>query len=130
MELDVHADVFWEATREQPRALQCGEIAGMCRPDLESLHVGVHRGTKQQPGQVREMIGAEGGSETLLAVASKIRPRRLADVSLQDKVPLLGDPLEMIRGHPDFVHFARQLAAEELLTFVEPAQRVTEPTKL
>ena len=56
-----------------PPALQRGEIACVCIPSLERLHICVH-GPERQPSQVRQVIGADGGPETLLAVATKVRP--------------------------------------------------------
>ena len=123
-ELDIDADVFRQTTGEQPRLLQHREVIGMCGTGLKLCHVRVHQSSERQPRQVGEVVGAEGRAEALLTHATEVRPRGAAYVAFQDDVPLLSHAREVIRCEPDLVHLPCHLAAEKLLTLVEPAERV------
>jgi hypothetical protein len=67
VELDVDADVIWEAPGEELCLLQWGEGARVRRAGLECLHVLVDRGCERQPCQIGQVIGTEGRPEPLLA---------------------------------------------------------------
>lgn len=70
VELDVDADILRQPTGEQSSSLQRGEVSRVRCPGLERLHVRIHGRLEQQSNQVREVVGTEGGTKALLAVAT------------------------------------------------------------
>ena len=67
MEFDIDADVVRKTAGEELCFLQGGESTHVHHARLERLHVLVDGGCEGQPGQIGQVVGAEGRPEPLLA---------------------------------------------------------------
>lgn len=120
MKLDINPDVFRQSTGEELGLLVQCQLARMGHARLECFH----RRREWELGQIRQVIGAERWTEALVAQMPEFLPRRRAGIALMDEVPLLSRAGEVVRRQPHLFTMARLLRAKELLTFVQPPQRV------
>ena len=67
MEFNIYTDVVRKTTDEELCFLQGSESTRVRRARLERLHVVVDGGCEGQPGQIGQVVGAEGRPEPLLA---------------------------------------------------------------
>lgn len=124
LELHIHPDMVRQAASEELHLLVWRQVSRVRCTGLECLHVHAHVGGKGQTGQVGQMVGAERRTEALVAQEAKVIPRRLTSVALEDEVPLLGRPREVVGRQADAVSMARLLAMEKLFALVQPAERI------
>ena len=124
MEFDVHPNVIREATGEEARLLYDLQVPRVRHARLECLGVGVDRGRERKSRERRQVIRCHRRAKTLVAQLPEGRPIRSASSPFQDQVPLLGDSGEVVRCIPDLIGLVRHLGMEELLTAVQPPQRI------
>jgi hypothetical protein len=121
-----------KATGEELDLLEWREWPGMRHPGLERFLVPSHRAWKRQPRQVGEVVGGERRSEALVTERFEEGLGDVADVAgitLQHAVPVLGHAVHVERREPHLVDLRRALGAEEVLTLVQPRQRVVRPVE-
>ena len=124
MEFHIDADVLGQPSGEQFGLLARRQPACMHSPCLERLHIRINCGGEGKARQVGEMIGAEGRTEPLLTECAEVILDWAPSIRLEHQVPLLGDAGEVVRREPDPVLMACLMAIEELLAFVQPAERI------
>ena len=86
-----------------------------------------HRRSEGQPGKLRQVGALRWRTETELAQLAKPLPGRHAFILFEGVVPGLCRPTEMVRRQPRAIRGESTLAAEKLLTLVEPVERIDAP---
>jgi hypothetical protein len=108
--LNIHPNMFRQATHEQLGLLAGAEvIVGVAERGVVALH-------KARPLCRRPELHLAHDAEAL--------PGRHPLVALQGVVPCLSSPAEVIGHQPRAIRGQGALAAEKLLTLIEPVQRI------
>ena len=119
--------MIWQTTREQLDLLARCEKTRVSRALLERLNVGVDGAVEGKSFQIGKMVGTQSWTKPLLAQGFEGRPRNVvnaAGIPLQHVVPLLSDVHEVEGSKPDLRVLSGLLTPKEVLTFVQPTERV------
>jgi hypothetical protein len=119
--LHIHPNVFRQAPHEQLGLLAGAEvIIGVAEHRVVALRVLLDRRGERQAGELRKAGALRRRPELHLAYGAEALPGRHPLVALQGIVPRLRSPTEVIGHQPCAVRSQGALAAEKLLTLIEP----------
>jgi hypothetical protein len=119
--LHIHPNVFRQAPHEQLGLLAGAEvIVGVAEHRVVALRVLLDRRGERQAGELHKAGALCRRPELHLAYGAEALPGRHPLVALQGIVPRLSSPTEVIGRQPYAVRGQGALAAEKLLTLIEP----------
>lgn len=131
LELDIDAYVVSEPRCEELNLLAVGEEVGRAATQRQkALLVRRHRANLSEMLEFTQGIVADRRSILTVTELLERIPIRRTHVLLIMEVPFLCSSSEMVCGHPDTIRVRRMLPSKELLTMINPIERIIGAIKL
>jgi hypothetical protein len=98
----------------------------VAQDDVEAVRIVLDGGVELDAAELSQARAAHRGAKLKVAHLLEALPRRLALVLHEGEVPRLGCPAKVVGRQPRVIRRRGLLSAEELLTMVQPIQRIVE----
>jgi hypothetical protein len=99
----------------------------MSHTGLESFLIICHGAAEWQACKIGKVVGSQGRTKALLAQGFEHRPSYSSDIAgiaFKHVVPMLGNTGHVEGSQLDFVCFSSALSTEEMVTTIQPTERI------